>query len=348
MKWALREVRWTLKSPVTTSAATVSRRDAVLVKLEHEGTVGLGEASPLVEFGGEPITQCRAALDEAARQLTRAPTGAADVEKLLERAPSLRNAPAARFAVEQALLDWVARRMGLPLRKLLSPGASREVAVNALLVSNDPAALRDEAASWREHGFTTLKLKVGARSPEEDLLRVRAVREGAGADTKIRLDANGAWDVVRAEHALRLLGEVGLELCEQPTPVRDPDALGEVARLKVCPVAADEALVVGTSREVLARDADVLVLKPSLIGGLGPALALGRKGRAAYVTAGYEGPIARAGAAHLAAALPRTTFAHGLHTGALLERAASPLDAVRGVLKLPDAPGLGLGPEVFG
>ncbi|MBM4381386.1 MAG: o-succinylbenzoate synthase [Deltaproteobacteria bacterium] len=348
MKWTLREVRWTLKSPVTTSAATVSRRDAVLVKLEHEGTVGLGEASPLMEFGGEPFTQCRAALEESTRQLARAPTGAADVERLLERAPGLRNAPAARFAVEQAMLDWVAKRMGLPLRKLLSPGAARELAVNALLVSNEPHALRGEAATWRERGFSTLKLKVGGRSPAEDLLRVRAVREGAGLDAKIRLDANGAWDVEKAAHALRLLGEVGLELCEQPTPVRDPDALGEVARRKLCPVAADEGLVVAASREALAREADVLVLKPALLGGLLPALALGRKGRAAYVTAGYEGPIARAGAAHLAAALPRSKLAHGLHTGALLEKADSPLDAVRGALKLPEAPGLGLGTEVFG
>jgi o-succinylbenzoate synthase len=348
VKWTLREVRWTLKSPVTTSAATVSRRDAVLVKLEHEGTVGLGEASPLAEFGGEPVTQCRAALGEASRLITRAPTGAADVERLIDRAPALRTAPAARFAVEQALLDWVARRMGLPLRKLLSPGAAREVNVNALLVASDPDALREEAARWRERGFSTLKLKVGARSAEEDLLRVRAVREGAGPDAKIRLDANGAWDAARAAQALRILGEVGLELCEQPTPVRDPEALGEVARLKLCPVGADEGLVVADARDTLARDADVLVLKPSLMGGLSPALALGRKGRAAYVTAGYEGPIARAGAAHLAAALPRSGFAHGLHTGALLEKADSPLDAVRGVLKLPDAPGLGLGPEAFG
>lgn len=348
MKWTLREVRWTLKSPVTSSAATVSRRDAVLVKLEHEGFIGLGEASPLVEFGGEPVTQCRAALGEAVKQLTRAPTGAADVERLLERAPQLRSAPAARFAVEQALLDWVARRMGLPLRKLLSPGAAREVAVNALLVANEPDALRAEAADWVQRGFNTLKLKVGARTPEEDLLRVRAVREGAGPGARLRLDANGAWDVARAEHALRMLGEVGLELCEQPTPVRDPDALGEVARLGLCPVAADEGLVVASSRESLARDADVLVIKPSLVGGLAPAIALGRKGRSSYVTAGYEGPIARAGAAHLAAALPKSAFAHGLNTGALLEKAGSPLDPVRGVLKLPDAPGLGLGPEVFG
>ena len=348
MKWTTREVRWTLKSPVTSSAATVSRRDALLVKLEHEGVLGLGEASPLVEFGGEPAPQCRAALAEATRQLVRAPTGAADVERLLERAPQLRNAPAARFAVEQALLDWVARRMGLPLRKLLSPGAARELAVNALLVSNEPDDLRDEAAAWTEQGFTTLKLKVGARTPGQDLLRLRAVREGAGPGAKIRLDANGAWDVARAGEALRLLGEVGLELCEQPTPVRDPEALGEVARLGLCPVAADEGLVVTASRDALARDADVLVIKPSLVGGLGQALALGRKGRAAYVTAGYEGPIARAGAAHLAAALPRSAFAHGLNTGALLENARSPLDPARGALRLPESPGLGLGPEVFG
>jgi o-succinylbenzoate synthase len=348
VKWTFRDVAWTLRSPVATAAATVSRREAVLVRVEHEGVVGLGEASPLVEFGGEEPRQARALLQEAARQITRPPTGAGDVDRLFERVPGIRSAPSARFAVEQALLDWVARRMGLPLRKLLSPGAAREVEVNALLVSDEPEALRDEAAHWVSQGFKTLKVKVGLRGLAGDLARISAVREGAGASVKIRLDANGAWDVPSAGESLRAFQPLGVELCEQPTPVRDPQALGEVARMRIIPVGADEGLVDAAARETLAREADVLVMKPSLLGGILPALALAKKGRAAYVTAGYEGPIARAGAAHLASALARTGHAHGLNTGALIVGSASPLDPVKGVIRLPDTPGLGLPPEVFG
>jgi L-alanine-DL-glutamate epimerase-like enolase superfamily enzyme len=128
------------------------------------------------------------------------------------------------------------------------------------------------------------------------------------------------------------------------------DALERLRGETAIPIAADEALVSAAARERLIADrgVDVLVLKLALVGGLAQGLRAARAaeaaGMSAYVTSGIDGEVARAAAAHLAAAMPGTRFAHGLAVGALLEEKAKSgwLEPQRGIIALPEAPGLGL------
>ncbi|MGZ3461664.1 MAG: enolase C-terminal domain-like protein, partial [Archangium sp.] len=96
------------------------------------------------------------------------------------------------------------------------------------------------------------------------------------------------------------------------------------------------------------RPVGVLVLKPMVLGGLLPTLSLAReaarKGIDAYVTSSLDGVIARAGAAHLAAALPSGKYASGLGVGHLFKEEPEnhPFRPVRGRIQLPREPGLGV------
>ena len=212
--------------------------------------------------------------------------------------------------------------------------------MSALLVAQDMPGLAREAQQAVAEGFGTLKLKAGF---DDDFARAAVVRDAAGAGVKLRLDANGAWT---REVALRRLGELaplGLELCEQPTP----DLMGLRGETPV-PIAADELLA--RDAEAAFERADIVVLKPMLLGGLTAALRLGReairRGRRVIVTTSLEGAIGRAGAAHLAAALlaDGAQPAAGLATGRLLAEDLCP-DALApraGFVRIPDAPGLGL------
>jgi L-alanine-DL-glutamate epimerase-like enolase superfamily enzyme len=168
------------------------------------------------------------------------------------------------------------------------------------------------------------------------------VRDAAGPQVLLRLDANGAWTVEEALRLLQELSPLGIELCEQPT--RDLLGLAGAA----VTVAADELCV--SDPDAALERARIVVLKPMALGGVLPALRLAARARergiATLVTSSLDGAIARAGAAHLAAALlvhgPQP--AAGLATGALLldDLCVDTLAPRGGNIAIPDVPGLGL------
>src|SRR5690606_785756 len=97
----------------------------------------------------------------------------------------------------------------------------------------------------RFDGTRTAKVKVAERGQTlaDDIARVRAVRETMGPEGRIRIDANGGWNVDEAEHAIRELAAFDLEYAEQPCA--SVEELAEVrTRVKYMgvPIAADESV----------------------------------------------------------------------------------------------------------
>ncbi|HYO65212.1 MAG TPA: enolase C-terminal domain-like protein [Archangium sp.] len=253
--------------------------------------------------------------------------------------------------MEQALLDLEAQRRNVPLSQLLSAEARPALHVNALLGATSPEALAEEARRAVAEGYETLKLKVAGRPLREDIARLSAVRKAVGTTIRLRVDANGAWTEPEARAALEALSDYGLELCEQPVAPENTEALARLGEHSPCPLAADESLSLPKSTQYLLNHpgtVKILVLKPMVLGGLLPTLRLAReaasRGMDAYVTSSLDGVIARAGAAHLAAALPSGRYASGLGVGDLFkdEPGNHPFRPVRGRIQLPRTPGLGV------
>ncbi|QDF05085.1 o-succinylbenzoate synthase [Myxococcus xanthus] len=370
-------LRLELRQPLKTSQGAHAVREGFLVRvLDEEGREGLGEAMPLPAFGTESLEDCGVTLNAWLSELkgqflgdsVRAiedtlspfPPAVARGDGVRIRARQVTPVgpmPAAEHALELALLDLLAQRQGVPLCWLLAEESRTEVAVNALLGADTPEALAEEARQAVAEGFGTLKLKVAGRSLDADEARVKAVRDAVGPDVKLRLDANGGWSEPDAKRALDRLGWYGLELVEQPTPPEDLAALWRVQRRAPCTVAADESLASPDAlRALLTVDpllgggpaVGAVVLKPMVLGGLLPCLVVAmraaRLGMQAYVTSSIDGVVARAGAAHLAAALPSGALASGLAVGRLLakEPEGHPYHPQRGVIRLSSTPGLGL------
>jgi o-succinylbenzoate synthase len=372
-KTALHALRLEMVNPLKTARGTYAAREGFVVRLEDEdGGVGLGEAMPLEEFGTESPDDCERALNELLAMLrtstkihplavtpnntppdnTPLPPGEGPLplgEGWGEGLPT--RTPAARHGVEQALLDLLAQRRGIPLSQLLASDARAGLQVNALLGAASPEALAEEARRAVAEGYETLKLKVAGRPLPEDVARLSAVRNAVGPTIRLRVDANGGWTEPEARTALEALGRYGLELCEQPVALENPEALARLTEHSPCPLAADEALALPKATQYLLNHpgtVGILVLKPMVLGGLLPTLWLAReaarKGMDAYVTSSLDGVIARAGAAHLAAALPSGKYASGLGVGHLFkdEPGKHPFRPVRGRIQLPRAPGLGV------
>jgi len=112
------------------------------------------------------------------------------------------------------------------------------VPCNATLVTGEPAAVAEEALRWREEGFSTFKLKLGAG---EDAEQVRAVREALGPDAQIRVDANASWDLDAATRILAEIEPLGIQLAEQPVATMERAA--ELAQRTSIPLAGDESIV---------------------------------------------------------------------------------------------------------
>jgi o-succinylbenzoate synthase len=194
------------------------------------------------------------------------------------------------------------------------------VPVNATV----PAVAADDVAAVlaRFHGCRTAKVKVGepGQTLADDVARVRAVRAAMGPEGRIRVDANGSWNVDEAEHAVHALSPFDLEYVEQPCA--SADELADLRRrtkdLHV-PVAADESIRRSADPFRAAAAVDVVIVKAAPLGGIDAALGLARVlSRPAVVSSALDTSVGLAMGAHLAAALPDLPYDCGLGTAALL------------------------------
>ncbi len=193
------------------------------------------------------------------------------------------------------------------------------VPVNALVPAVGPETAGRLAIEAADAGITTVKVKVGGGSLDEDADRVAAVRAGLGPAGRIRLDANGAWDLDGAVTAIGRLAAFDLELVEQP--VVDLDDLARVRRRVSVPVGADESVRnLGDARRLVTLEAaDVIVVKVQALGGVRAALrVVEAAGVPAIVSSLYETSVGLAAGLALAAALPDLPYACGLGTAGLL------------------------------
>lgn len=193
------------------------------------------------------------------------------------------------------------------------------VPVNASLPAVAPERVQTVLARyglWR-----TVKIKVAERgqSLEDDVARVRSVRE-QHPEARIRIDANGGWDLDQAERALRALSAFDLEYAEQPVA-----AVDELAQLRrrfdAVPIAADESIrkAADPLRVAQLGAADVIVVKAQPLGGVRRALEIiAETGLPAVVSSALETSVGLAEGVHLAAALDDLPYDCGLATGALL------------------------------
>jgi O-succinylbenzoate synthase len=188
-------------------------------------------------------------------------------------------------------------------------------------------------------GCATAKVKVAepGQGPADDEARLEAVRDALGPSGRIRVDANGGWDVTAAVAAIRLLDRAagGLEYVEQPCP--SVEDLAAVRRAVSVPIAADESIR-RAADPYRVRDleaADVAVLKVQPLGGVRACLRIAEDiGLPVVVSSALETSVGIAAGVALAAALPELPYACGLATVQLLadDVAATPLLPVGGVL----------------
>ena len=199
-------------------------------------------------------------------------------------------------------------------------GRRSEVRVNALV----PAVAPDRAAALAA-GHRDVKVKVGDAG---DVDRVAAVRDAIGPHARVRVDANGAWDVDTAVARIAAMVPYDLELVEQP--VASIEDLATVRRRVDVPIAADECVrTVDDARRLVA---DALVVKVQPLGGFAATFAIiDAANLPVVVSSMFETSVGIAAGLALAASLDHLPYACGFGAPAL-DIVADPLVPVGGVL----------------
>jgi L-Ala-D/L-Glu epimerase / N-acetyl-D-glutamate racemase len=337
-----------LHTPFVTSLRRATTADSLLVEVtDAEGRSGFGEAPQVWAVTGAGIAGSQACVEEmiAPRLIGRDPDDL--VANCALAAKAVVGNEAAKAAVDVALHDLVARRLGIPLPRLLGATAltvPTDITLSAGSVQELPIAAGARVAE----GFSVLKVKVGTDAAT-DLDRIRAVCKAVPAT--IRLDANQGWTAREAVRIINGISAEGLpvELVEQPVPRSDVDGLAFVTQHVDIPIMADEAVfgVRDLVEVIRRRAADLVNVKLAKCGGISVARTLlelaHAHGLGTCVGSMMEGPVGVGAAASLVAAYP-TTAVSDLDAAWWL--ASSPvqggLSYRDGAVHLPASPGLGV------
>lgn len=243
------------------------------VLVDRDGLTGAGECSPLPGRSADMLDDDLAAL-MSAREVADIP----------------RSLPAARFALETALLDREARARGVSVADILAPAPARTLSASAIV----PLGGSSPATAW--------KVKIGRGDFAAELAAL------AGMRRDLRLDVNRAWPRELAARHLAALVPLEPAWVEEPMSAADLLLLGK----QPVPIALDESLLDQPDESAAALDAglvQVLVLKPALLGGhracLDWAARARRAGARPVVSHLMDGPVALAAAIELALAMAR-------------------------------------------
>lgn len=348
-------VRIPLKPGLTTRTAHGDHitSDYVIVKVHTDaGLVGLGEATVSALWSGETSSSCVSSIQGllgpalVGLDPTRIHSARAVMDRLLKLNPFTKS------AIEMALWDLSGKVAGVPVYHLLGGKVHDEIPIKMMIGAFDIPRALELAGRFLEWGVTCLKVKVGL-DPDGDVARVRAVREFAGPDIPITIDANCGWNVATARQTLERLRPFNLRVAEQPIPPGDPAALAYVREHAGIPIMADESVFTLTDAWTVAaaRAADVISVYPGKNGGILNSIEIANVAKSAglvcHVGSNLELGIASAAMLHLAAATPtidsRTypsdILGPNYHDSDLL---VEPLRLGPVSALVPDKPGLGV------
>jgi L-Ala-D/L-Glu epimerase len=253
------------------SRGSRTNQTVVVVELEHDGVVGRGEASA-VYYRGESIDAVVEFLTVTAPPLVGEDPFA--LEAIEERLEDVDGVMGAKSALDAALYDWIGKRLGVPLWRLL--GLSPEAPATSFTIGIDTVERTRERVR-RAGEYRALKVKVGGA---EDLERLEAVRAEA-PDAVLRVDANEGWTIESATELMPELIRLGVEFVEQPFPAADLDAFIVLRELHPrLPIIVDEGCHVLSDVAPAAAYADGINVKLAKSGGVREAVRMIHAARA--------------------------------------------------------------------
>jgi D-arabinonate dehydratase len=326
--------------------------ETLLVRVEtDDGYVGIGESLAY----GMPDTV------KTLIERTVAPLVVGEDEELIERIwnkvymATLRFgrrgiAIAALSGVDTALWDIMGKKAEKPLYKILGGSKSKVrnyVTGGYYAPTKDIERLREEVEYYVKRGFKGVKIKIGGKTLEEDLARLKAVREVVGEEVKIAVDANNVYKYEEARVVGRKLEQLGIWFFEEPIQTDFMDLSARLAEELDIPIAGYETAFTRWEFYELMRRRAVDIVQPDSMwsGGVSEVMKIG----AVAKTLGFPviphysaSAVSLVANAHVAAALGCDWLETHLRRNELRDNLfKEPIEYEDGQIVLPNRPGLG-------
>jgi muconate cycloisomerase len=340
--------------PHQLSVATMRQQNIVLVRIRcADGVNGWGEASTIggLAYGEESPESMRANIETYMAPVLVGADATSPAARMLDLRSRLQGNRFALCAIETALYDAQARRLGVPLSALFGGRVRDSLPIAWTLASGDTdkdIAEAERMLDLRRHDV--FKLKIGKRPVRTDCAHVAAIKRALGERASVRVDVNQAWNETDAVLGMRLLHDAGVDLLEQPIAAANIDGMRRLRAMNLVPLMADEALhgPVDAFRLAGRRAADVFAVKITQSGGLVGAQQVAAIAQAAdvalYGGTMLEGPVGTIASAQLFATFPALAWGTELFGPLLLTEdiLATPLHYRDFALQLPAGTGLGI------
>ncbi|MCL5742752.1 MAG: hypothetical protein M1541_02315 [Acidobacteria bacterium] len=203
-------VRLKLRHTWTTTMSSSEYRDTLHLRFTSNGVTGFGEGAPIVRYRESAETALGAV--ESMRDLLTAANPWQFAKLNAEIFQHVKGEYAAKAAIDIALMDWVGKKLGVPLYRYFGLDRSATPVTTFTIGMDTPDVVR---AKVREaEAFPILKVKVGLNTDEEMIAAVRSA-----TDKPLRVDANEGWkDKEEAVRKINWLEKQGVEFVEQPMP----------------------------------------------------------------------------------------------------------------------------------
>ena len=324
-----------LRDPFTISRGTITVQPTLIVRLEHDGLVGLGEATTN-SFYGVTLENMQTAIASVSDRLRDWKLeNPAELWRALD--PTLAYCRFAQCALDCAAWDLYAQQLGQPLWQVWGLRADDEYPPSCYTIGIDaPEEMVRKMRAMPDFPVYKIKLDAGG-----GLDLVRTLR--AATTSRFRVDANCSWQVEDTPARAEELAKLDVELIEQPL---EAEAYTQMRTLKgkcALPLMADESCQVESDVDRCLDSFDAINIKLVKCGGLTPARRMiaraKQHGLKVMVGCMTESSVGIAAGVHL---LPLLDYAD--LDGALLlaEDIAEGLLWSSGYCQLPQTPGLGV------
>lgn len=300
------------KEPGGTSRGVLREKLTYFLRIadcDNPDRIGYGEVPIFPGLSAETPQELEQALKELARGRT-----------VPEEIPAISSLT---FGLEQALAQLKAGDKPAWTSDFTEGKSS--ITINGLIWMGDAATMETRIKEKLDTGFICIKLKIGAIDWEEELRLIRQLRQTAGSELTIRVDANGAFSPKTCMRYLDELARLGVHSIEQPIRAGQPEKMRELCRATPIPIALDEELIgipISSLRSELLDfiEPQYIILKPALCNGFGGSRdwieRAERRGTGWWITSALESSVGLDAIAQFTGTY-NTTIPQGLGTGNL-------------------------------
>ena len=265
-----------LTSPLRIANENYSSAKTVFVSIKSRGFEGIGEAAPDKEVTGEDFHSVSRFIEKA--NLEFKGRDAFDIEGINNSMDKIsKGDSSAKAGIDIALYDLVGKIMKKRAVSLLGGRGNRRQTSMTIGIENEGLSVK-HARLYKRQGFKVIKIKVGLDT-DEDIKRIRKIREEVGRGIKLVVDANQGYTLREAQFFLSEAEAFNLGFLEQPVKFSDFYALKKLRESSSIPIMADEAMKsIEDFRRLAAMDAVSMInLKIMKVGGITKGMQIARE-----------------------------------------------------------------------